>query len=137
MKKDVAVALGLYTDACSKGSFGACNNAGLVYQGGVGDGQVDLTKAEEFFKKSCDGKFKNGCFNLSALYLPKKEPSKGDEIEKEVWEKALHYSLLSCDLGHAWGCVNASRIFKLGYGVKADITRAEELKKRAKKLAQQ
>ena len=112
--------------------MGGCNNAGLVYQNGYQDRPPDHQKALEFFTKSCDGGFRNGCFNLSIAYLQGRENC----IDKDM-RKALEYSLKSCKLGHPWGCANASRILRLGDGgIDKDIDRAEKLLKRAKKLSQ-
>ena len=83
--------------------------------------------AERYFQRSCDGGFKNGCFNLSSLYL------QGSLVKKDMG-KALEYSLKSCDLGHPWGCGNASRILKTADGVSMDTKKGEELLKKAKKL---
>ena len=47
---------------------------------------------------------------------------------------ALRFSLESCDLGHPYGCANAARMYLLGDGVEPDKTRAEQLKKKARKL---
>ena len=48
--------------------------------------------------------------------------------------QALHYSLLSCDLGHSYGCANASRMYRLGDGVTRDEDKARTLKSRAEEL---
>ena len=87
--------------------------------------------AEEYFKRSCGGNFKNGCFNLSILYLQGKY-----DVAKDM-EKALQYSLRSCELGHPWGCGNASRMLRVGDGVPIDTTYADEMLKRAKELLRQ
>ena len=95
--------------------MGACNNAGLVWQTSHGEQPPDYSKAEEYFRHSCEGGFKNGCFNLSILYLRDDSP-KGKDMKK-----ALKFSLRSCELNHPWGCANASRILRLGDGVDPDI----------------
>ena len=107
--------------------MGGCNNAGLVAQNGHQAVQPDGKTAEGYFKRACDGDFKNGCFNLSILYL------QGKHVDKDMG-KALEYSLKSCQLGHPWGCGNASRILKTGDGVPKDEKKGEELLKRAKEL---
>ena len=85
---------------------------------------ADYGKAEEYFKRYCDGGFKNGYFNLNILFL------RGNSSNGRDMNKALEYSLKSCEKGHSWGCVNASRILRLGDEV--DINKANELKERAK-----
>ena len=109
--------------------MGACNNAGLVWQTNHDNQKQDFLKAEKYFRRSCNGGFKNGCFNLSILYL------QGDAPEGKDMRKALEFSLRSCELGHPWGCANASRILRLGDGTDPDINRANELKERAKNLS--
>ena len=54
-------------------------------------------------------------------------------IAKDM-QKALEYSLKSCELGHPWACANVSRMFRLGDGVSKDESKAREFKARAKKL---
>ena len=89
--------------------MGACNNAGLVWQSGYDHHHpADYSKVEEYFKHSCDGGFKNGCFNLSILFLH------GNSSNSRDMNKALKYSLKSREMGHSWGCVNASRILRWG-----------------------
>lgn len=111
--------------------MGGCNNAGLVHQNGYQDKPPDHEKALELFSKSCEGGFKNGCFNTSVVYLQGRD----DVVEKNM-KKALDYSLKSCELGHPWGCANASRILRLGDGgIEKDAERAKKLLEKAKKLS--
>jgi cytochrome c oxidase assembly factor 7 len=77
---------------------------------------------------ACNGGHKNGCFNLSTLYL------QGSSLVPKNMPNALEFSLRSCELGHPYGCANAARMYLLGDGVEADAGKAEELKKKAKKL---
>lgn len=130
LDKDIPKALLLYEEACQLASMGGCNNAGLITQSGHQSLKPDGNTTEKYFKQSCDGNFKNGCFNLSLLYL------KGDLVNKNM-PKALQYSLKSCDLGHPWGCGNASRILKTGDGVPQDEVKGEQLLKKAKEMMKQ
>lgn len=129
--KDLSKALSIYESACHKGSSGACNNAGLVWKTAETPGQLgtyrpaDLKKAEDYFLRACEGGHKNGCFNLSTLYL--------QGVTKDM-PKALIFSLKSCELGHPYGCANAARMYLLGDGVEANASKADELKKKAKIL---
>lgn len=107
--------------------MGGCNNAGLIAQNGYDSLKPCGDTAKKYFQQACDGDFKNGCFNLSLLYL------KGDLVEKNM-PKALEYSLKSCNLGHPWGCGNASRILKTGDGVHQDKAKGEQLLKKAKEM---
>ncbi|CAI8047082.1 Cytochrome c oxidase assembly factor 7 [Geodia barretti] len=126
--KDLSKALSIFETACEKGSSGACNNAGLVWKTSRPDVQADYSRAAEFFHRACNGGHKNGCFNLSALYL------QGSSLVPKNMPKALEFSLRSCELGHPYGCANAARMYLLGDGVETDAGKAEELKKKAKKL---
>lgn len=129
--KDLSKALSIYEFACHKGSSGACNNAGLVWKTAETPGELgtyrpaDLKQAEDYFLRACEGGHKNGCFNLSALYI--------QGVTKDM-SKALSFSLKSCELGHPYGCANAARMYLLGDGVEANASRAEELKKKARNL---
>ena len=40
-----------------EGSMGACNNAGLIWQTSRGEQPPDYSKAEEYFRSSCEGGF--------------------------------------------------------------------------------
>lgn len=121
-------ALTLFNKACERNVWGACNNAGLLYQKGEKHFHVprDMEKALHSFNKACDGNFRNGCFNLSVVYL-----TGNHGIDKDM-VKALEYSVKSCKLGHSWGCMNASRIYSQGDGVEVDLDKARLFKNLAK-----
>lgn len=126
--KDVTKALLIYENACEKGSSGACNNAGLAWKTTRPEAVSNYSRAADFFLKACQGGHKNGCFNLSLLYL------QGSNAVPKDMAKAVDFAVKSCDLSHPYGCANAARMYLLGDGVEADATKAEELKKKAKKL---
>jgi cytochrome c oxidase assembly factor 7 len=126
--KDLSRALSIYESTCLKGSSGACNNAGLVWKTPLPDKPADYSRAADYFLRACKGGHRNGCFNLSTLYL-----QGGGSVAKDM-PSALSFSLKSCELGHPYGCANAARMYMLGDGVDVDTTKAEELKKKAKKL---
>ena len=128
VSKDLSKALSIFETACDKGSSGACNNAGLVWKTARPEVSPDYSKAADYFLRACKGGHKNGCFNLSALYL------QGSSSVPKDMKSALDFSLQSCELGHPYGCANAARMYMLGDGVEANARRAEELKKKAKKL---
>lgn len=120
--------MSLFQEACEKKNAGACNNAGLVYQNGVKGSAIekDMPKAVEMFTKACDYGHKNGCFNLSTIYLMGK-----DGIPKDM-QKALELSLKSCEMMHPWGCANVSRMYAKGDGVEKNPQEAERYKRLAK-----
>lgn len=115
--------------AGGKKSVDACHNVGLLaHDGRAMDSGPDARAAREYYEKACAGGFAPSCFNLSALYI---RGSPG--LEKDM-SLALKYAMRACELGHVWGCSNASRIYKLGDGTPKDDQKAEELKNRAKEL---
>ena len=120
--------MGLFLRACEKKSPGACNNAGLVYQSGLKNSTIakDMSKAVDMFRKSCNYGHKNGCFNLSAIYLMGK-----DGIPKDM-QKAFELSFKSCEMMHPWGCANVSRMYATGDGVEKNPQQAERYKRLAK-----
>ena len=126
-------ALGLYEQACEKESSGACNNAGLLYQNGMKGSSVqkDIHKAIEMFEKSCSYGHRNGCFNLSTIYLIGK-----NGIEKDM-RKALEFSLKSCHMMHPWACANVGRMYATGDGVNKNPEEAERYKRLARKYSAQ
>lgn len=121
-----------FMKACNtngKKSVDACHNVALLaHDGRAMEGGTDALTARRYYEKACDGGFAPSCFNLSALFI---EGSQG--VDKNM-SLALKYALRSCELGHIWGCSNASRMYKLGDGTKKDDQKAEELKNRAKEL---
>jgi len=125
--------MSLFHEACEKNQAGACNNAGLVYQNGVTGSTIekDISKAVQLFQKACDYGHKNGCFNLSAIYLMGK-----DGIPKDM-KRAYELSLKSCEMMHPWGCANVSRMYALGDGVEKNTQEAEKYKRLAKKYSGQ
>uniref|UniRef100_H3A7C9 Cytochrome c oxidase assembly factor 7 n=1 Tax=Latimeria chalumnae TaxID=7897 RepID=H3A7C9_LATCH len=130
--QDLKAAYDCFLKSCAKGgkkSIDACHNVGLLAHDGRALGnKPDPTVARDYYTKACNGSFAASCFNLSALYL---QGAPG--IPKDM-SQALKYSLRACDLGHIWGCANASRIYKLGDGTAKDDAKAEALKNRARAL---
>ncbi|XP_040263178.1 cytochrome c oxidase assembly factor 7 [Bufo bufo] len=132
---DLKAAYNCFLKSCLKGgkkSIDSCHNVGLLAQDGCinDDGKPDVRVARDYYTKACEGKFAPSCFNLSAIYL---EGLPG--FPKDM-TRALHFSEKACELGHIWACANASRMYKLGDGVKKDDAKAETLKNRAKDLHQ-
>lgn len=121
-----------FIKACNtkgKKSVDACHNVGLLaHDGRALEGGPDPVAAHQYYTKACDGGFAPSCFNLSALYI------QGSAAVDKNMPLALKYALRACELGHVWGCSNASRMFKLGDGTDKDDQKAEELRNRAKEL---
>ncbi|XP_073499567.1 cytochrome c oxidase assembly factor 7 isoform X2 [Phyllobates terribilis] len=131
---NLKTAYNCFLKSCLKGgkkSADSCHNVGLLAQDGrVNDEKPDFHVARDYYTKACDGKFAPSCFNLSTMYL------EGSPSFAKDMTRALHFSEKACDLGHIWACANASRMYKLGDGVKRDDAKAEMLKNRAKDLHQ-
>ncbi|XP_012694997.1 cytochrome c oxidase assembly factor 7 [Clupea harengus] len=115
--------------ADGKKSVDACHNVGLLaHDGRAMDNGPDAGAAREYYEKACAGGFAPSCFNLSALFI------KGSPGQEKNMPLALQYAMRACELGHVWGCSNASRMYKLGDGTPKDDQKAEDLKNRAKEL---
>ncbi|XP_062412181.1 cytochrome c oxidase assembly factor 7 isoform X1 [Sardina pilchardus] len=115
--------------AGGKKSVDACHNVGLLaHDGRSMEEGPDAGVAREYYEKACTGGFAPSCFNLSTLYI---QGAPGFEKNMPL---ALQYSMRACELGHVWGCSNASRMYKLGDGAPKDDQKAEDLKNRARDL---
>lgn len=89
----------LYEKQCNSGTdAGACTNLGINYANGAGVPK-DQAKANELYKKGCDGGSANACNNLGASY------THGTGVPKD---QAKAYELIkkSCDGGSKEGCEN-------------------------------
>ena len=102
----------------------------MIYQSGHDKSNInqDMDQAIRYFGKSCDLRYKNGCLNLSVVYLTGKNGVVPDKA------KALDLSTKACDLGHPWACANLSRMYMLGDGVTQDPAKAAKYKDLAKQL---
>ncbi|KAJ7986588.1 hypothetical protein DPEC_G00341430 [Dallia pectoralis] len=130
--EDLKMAYSCFMMACSAGgkkSVDACHNVGLLaHDGRALESGPDPRTARQYYEKACMGGFAPSCFNLSAMLI---EGFPG--LSKDMG-LALKYATRACELGHVWGCANASRMYKLGDGAPVDEKKAEELKNRAKEL---
>src|SRR5258708_38163843 len=54
------------TVECKKANYSRCNSLGLMYEEGDG-GAKDAKRAEELYRRACDGGHANGCTNLRVL----------------------------------------------------------------------
>nr|XP_033771673.1 cytochrome c oxidase assembly factor 7 isoform X1 [Geotrypetes seraphini] len=135
LKQDLKAAYECFLTSCSKGgkkSRDACHNVGLLaHDGRLFDEKPDPLMARDYYSKACEGNFAASCFNLSALYL------QGAQGLPKDMNQALNYSLKACDLGHMWGCANASRMYKLGDGIEKNDVKAEALINKAKVLKEE
>ncbi|KAG8536326.1 hypothetical protein GDO81_026616, partial [Engystomops pustulosus] len=130
---DLGAANDCFVRSCRRGgrrSLDSCHNAGLLAQDGRlnEEEKPDFPAARDYYTRACGGGFAPSCFNLSALYL------EGPPGFPRDMAQALTYSERGCELGHVWACANASRMYKLGDGVRKDEAKAQTLKNRAKDL---
>ena len=109
----------------------AGSNAGyLVKQGLHAAGNGDYTTAAKLFKKACDGKSTDGCYNLGLLY------DKGYGI-KLNYSKAAKYYKKACDDGIAEGCINLGVLYYNGQGVSMNKFKAYKYLMKAAKHVNQ
>nr|XP_054756847.1 cytochrome c oxidase assembly factor 7B-like [Lytechinus pictus] len=134
-EKDREKALHYFIKGCNLGNQDACFGAGSVLMSSKnGTSTPDSTlkqdrdKGLKLLETACKKDHQASCFNLSAVYI------KGlSGVEKDM-KRAIEYSTRSCELGHMYGCVNASRMYKLGDGIPKDEALAIKFKERAKTL---
>nr|XP_054757178.1 cytochrome c oxidase assembly factor 7-like [Lytechinus pictus] len=134
-EKDREKALHYFIKGCNLGNQDACFGAGSVLMSSKnGTSTPDSTlkqdrdKGLKLLETACKNDHQASCFNLSAVYI------KGlSGVEKDM-KRAIEYSTRSCELGHMYGCVNASRMYKLGDGIPKDEALAIKFKERAKTL---
>eukprot|EP01137_Pigoraptor_chileana_P016989 Opistho-2@74392 len=139
--KDIIKGAQYYARACEMHNVESCNNLGLLHQRGSGGVPRDIPRAIALFKTACDMNYANGCFNLGALHLvgegggPSGSPSESASASaggaspapyKDL-PRAFEYSVRACEMGHVYGCVNASRMASLGDGVPRDDALAKKV----------
>ncbi len=100
---------------CEKGYAEQCSEVGSYYEKGQGVEQ-DYIKAEEFYRKSCNGGNPWGCIGLGDVYKKEKKFLQA----KEIWSK-------TCDEGHPEGCTNLGTLYYSGQGMTQDYAKAKEL----------
>ncbi|MCO4793285.1 MAG: sel1 repeat family protein [Bacteriovoracaceae bacterium] len=88
-------------DACERyGSGKACNLYGVIYR----DNFHKVLKSKDGFKKGCNLKYAESCYNLGLLFFPGKTKEQG-----------LNYLKLGCDLGYGLSCTKyVSRRYRDG-----------------------
>ena len=125
-------AFALFSEACGRGAPEGCNNAGMLARAGADGVEKDGARALKFFHKACDEQaFPNSCFMLNVMYLV------GQCGVKKDLPRAFHYAEKACNYGHAWGCVNASRMARIGDGVEKNPEKAEAYKRKAQELSEE
>ena len=96
-----------------------CYSLGLSYQ--------DDFKANEFYKKACDGGYAEGCNSLGIAYLFGMGVRQDDLKANEFYGKANVLLKKTCDNGVAMDCYSLGVAYITGGGVKQDDLKAKEL----------
>ena len=129
VEKDADKALQYFNKGCDSDAPDACLGAALIHQQGLGkDKTKDIDKAVSFLNRGCDRDNLNCCFRLSILYL------QGTQGVAKDMKKASTLAAKSCNLGNMYGCVNASRMYKLGDGVEKNSALAVKYQKMAQDI---
>src|SRR5260370_23865518 len=95
-----------------KGNYGSCDSLGLMYEEGDGVAK-DGKRAEELYRRACDGGHANGCTNLGVLY------QNGNGVAKDAARAAKLYQR-ACDGGSFMGCSNLGAVYGNGDGLAKD-----------------
>lgn len=116
-------------DCNQKSDAYACYMVGAAYEGGVQGAQKDLAKANQFYKKACDGNIHEACFNLGNNYksgqglpanLTIEQRNKYSTDGGSLWNKA-------CDLGSFKACMNAGHtVIRFANGAKPAVEAFEK-----------
>src|SRR5258708_27877635 len=108
---------------CEKAKYASCNSLGLMYEEGDG-AEKDAKRAEELYRRACDGGHANGCTNLGVLY------QNGVGVSKDTRRAAKLYQG-ACDRGSFTACSNLGAMYGSGDGVAKDEKVAIKLYQRA------
>ncbi len=57
-------ATAMFRDACDFGDPGACSSLGIIYERGLGEVSLDVSKAASLYRRACDRGNVHGCDNL-------------------------------------------------------------------------
>jgi hypothetical protein len=107
---------------CKKGNASACNGLGALYTFGYSVKQ-NSTKAHKFYKKACELKSGDGCYNAAESF-----------IEEKKYQEAIPYFIQGCDLNHTQSCSSIAKLFEYGKGIKLDYKEAKKYHKKACEL---
>src|SRR5260370_12019002 len=93
---------------CEKAKYASCNSLGLMYEEGNG-AEKDAKRAEELYRRACDGGHANGCTNLGVLY------QNGVGVAKDTGRAAKLYQG-ACDRDSVTGGSNLGALYDSGDG---------------------
>ena len=113
--KDPGKAIATFTKYCDQEKFtAACYQLGKAYD----EGRMierDYSKAETYYKRTCDVGDIEGCFGLARLYEDGKvESASGAEQAVSIYDKA-------CNAGNTDACARLGKLYIKGKGVAKDV----------------
>jgi len=120
-----AQAASMYGRACNRFAK-ACTNLGFMYAKGQGV-KMSHSLAVEYYKRGCDNENALGCTNLGLEYLVH-DPPRNDNHAVQLFEQG-------CRNGDSGGCRDLGYMYKHGFGVLKNETRASELYQQADQLS--
>lgn len=118
--KDYAKAVKFLPTACEVEPK-ACFNAAEIYRKGDGGVPVDMPKAADFYKKSCDGKLTVAC----AIESQMRYSGEGGVTVDKARARTLFE--MTCGPEYLDHCTNAGIMYSAGDGGPADKTKARAL----------
>ena len=104
---------------CSKGDSFACNRIGTLYEYGKVV-KKNLSKAKQYYKKSCQLESGEGCQNLAQTF-----------IKEEDYHSASAYYSEACDLDNSDACNKIAFLYEKGKGVKLNYSQAKKYHEKA------
>jgi hypothetical protein len=110
--------------ACNAGTAWACLERGLSLVNARNPTRPALLRANEYFRKACDGKNPAGCANLAKMYYRGLALTKDLPAARRLWDSA-------CALGDGPSCVDLGDLLRTGVGGNPDARRAATLYDRA------
>jgi len=127
------LALEYFMKGCDLDDPRSCYHGGQML--GVNDKHLnkiippDPDKALEMLTKSCkSGKQPQACTLLHSFYLRGLHGKPADLV------KSAEYAEIACDQDEAMACLNLSRMYHIGDGVKPDQEKSAHFRERAKKI---
>jgi len=127
-REQYAEARPLLDQACTGGSWEACEHLGNIYLGDHGVAQ-DISRAVALYSKACDIS-SAGCVNLGGMYQG------GNGVVQDRPKAAILYSK-ACDGGSADGCYFLGMMYIIGEGIDKNEERARELLKKSCSMGNQ
>jgi len=110
--------------ACNDGNAKKCWEVADMYSFGMGVDKADAAKTIQYYRKSCDMGYQEGCISLGMRYIL------GQGI-KQNYSKGIDLYKKACNLGHSDGCNNLGFMYEIGEGVKIDLATAKKFYSKA------